>query len=77
MSEVFQSRWYALRLASIAIARNGTDLDRLLENLTLQSTDSEIAGVWRQARIVLREGDNRWLETELHRILVQNQEAVA
>lgn len=77
MSAVSHSRWYVLRLAAIAIARNDKALDRLLETLTSQYTDSEIAGVWRQARIALREGDKCWLEKELQRILVQKQEAVA
>ncbi len=77
MSAVSEKRWYSLRLASIAIALDGRALAELSKKLTKQHTDSEIAQIWREARILLTEEDNCWLEDELYRLLVQDSEAAA
>ncbi|MBD1921918.1 hypothetical protein H6F77_12560 [Microcoleus sp. FACHB-831] len=77
MSAVSQNRWYSLRLASIAIALDGRALADLSQKLTKQHTDSEIAQIWREARILLTEEDNCWLEEEMYHLLVQDSEAAA
>ena len=77
MDEVSEKEWNVLRLASVAIARNSMALEQLSESLTKQYTDSEIASIWRRARIVLTEEDKCWLENELYCILLQASEATA
>ncbi|MBD2742999.1 hypothetical protein [Coleofasciculus sp. FACHB-1120] len=77
MSAVSQNGWDSWRMASIAIARNARALEQLSEKLTSKYTDSEMAGIWRQARLVLAEEDECWLEEELYRILIQDSQLAA
>ncbi|MBD1832034.1 hypothetical protein H6F61_04865 [Cyanobacteria bacterium FACHB-472] len=77
MSAVSENEWLVWRLASVAIAKNAIALEQLSNELISQYTDSELAGIWRQARLVLTEEDECWLEDELYRILVQNSQVAA
>lgn len=74
MNAVSEKGWYALKLASIAISRNQGALEQLSQKLSLHYDDSEMAEIWRQARMVLKELDQYWLEEELYHILVMNSQ---
>lgn len=77
MSAVSRIEWHGLILASIAITKNSCALQMLVQKLTSQYTDSEMAEVWRQARMGLTDVDQCWLENELYRLFVQNSQDTA
>ena len=74
MSVVSEKKWFILRLAACAIAQNIVTLEQLSENLNQNYTDSEIAGIWRQARLILVKEDQYWLEEALFMIFENNSE---
>ena len=77
MRAIPNNQWYALRLASVAIARNPLALERLAQDLTTQFNDSQMASIWREARIGLLDEDNDWLEEELYRVLAPQSSSQA
>lgn len=74
MNRVSEKRWNVLRLAACAIAQNSATLEQLSGKLAENYTDSEIAGIWRQARLVLVKEDQCWLEDELYEIFERNSQ---